>query len=281
MLKTLAGLFCASMLFACGAPLSSNDDSDIQIKGGYTAASDSYYAKVVVGIATPTYVLRGMTFCSGSFIEENVILTAAHCVTPDESSTHFPVNNFRIVSGVTKPEWTVFNVKTIGWNENYDSNSTVNDDPTAPNDLALIYVEGANPFTVDVAWDKEVKLNDKIALSGFGTIDGRTATGTLRWVYQFVTGLDPVKKRVDIAKRTQNNAQGACGGDSGGPMFVIGPKGKLEQRGVLSIGTVNPRTGECLAWNSYTDLSYYKDWYIQAKDKLMNAVEEGSSVVKL
>lgn len=269
------------ILTACGQ----QEMSDINILHGHEATSDDVVTNHVVALTNRSLAARNKSYCSGTLIQDRLLITAAHCVA-NEQGTDFMMETSSVkISFGTKVSQTN-DISIQGFHAQYDARATTRPEMNfPPNDLALILtkepLEGVIPAPI---YSSQVRRGDTIRLSGYGVTVGPYAgndTGILRWVDVPVLKLDGNKYRIDAGKRAAdwNNAQGACSGDSGGPSFLI-RKGTPYLTGVLSIGQMNRRY-QCNGWNSYTDLSHYGEWLENAIEKIFKAEAEGQETVRL
>ena len=261
--KGIVSAVALMLLSSCGA---GSSGADLHIKGGEQVPEGSVLSQYVVGLSKPDMIANGNTFCSGSLISSRVVLTAAHCVTADKETLHFPKEQFRVVIGRDVASAKVVPIDLIGWHASYDPEGTVSSTSIEPpNDVALIRLKEPQEGPYVRLSQFLPEEGENVLLSGWGTTNGVSGTGILRYVIQRVTFLDLERSRIETANRQEDNAQGACGGDSGGPLFRSDRAGDVLQAGILSIGTMNPITGYCYAWNAWTSVSDYLPWINSGK----------------
>lgn len=151
--------------------------------------------------------------CSGTLVGDNVVLTAAHCLSAGRVEVSFASSSGE---GLIRLE----PVRTITH-------------PTR--DLAIVELpaEVAELGVVPIAIDQSdsVALNDWLQIAGFGVTE-TGAMGALRFVATSVIEVADATFRVSAERRAA-----ACFGDSGGPALVRDPEGRMVVAGVLSLGS--------------------------------------------
>ena len=224
----------------------------------------------VVSLTFKSISQYGKSYCTGSLIEPDLVLTAAHCVTEKGKKAFPPLSYVDACFGI-ETGYDCRAAKSIKWHEKYRPADTTSGKDVAANDIALVRLR--NPFynysSIPIVRDYELRKGDPVVLKGYGLrvgTDEDDSTGVLRTVESFVDKVDVNRQRFDIFFSESNKRVGACSGDSGGPLYGFLSDGKMAQFGVLSIGLGNA-TG-CLGWNSYTDVRYYVDWVIETAKKM-------------
>ncbi len=224
-------------------------------------------AKAIIGgvpvsqedqIAQSTVLLYGATnagsgfLCSGTILNSQFILTAAHCVVDvkamyvlftNDGSTSEKVG--QLIREKTYAR-TVTNVK-----HNIDYPNTALGSSYPHNDIGLVKYAGGipagfRPVTIlnPSVMAKFVKPQQSVVIAGFGQRGGDGKESGLLYKNE-------VKIQTSYAKTVIVGEPGssACHGDSGGPAFVsVG--GKLYQWGVLSRGEPG-----CTSTATYTPLT--------------------------
>jgi hypothetical protein len=207
------------------------------IINGTPVTADQVLAKSVVGLmmngefdGRDNFWIQG---CTGTVLNKNFILTAAHCVKGQNSSdlaVNFSLNSVTFkeqlnpATRITDIEnkFTIRKVKSFAIHPLYDGSGS--------HDVALILLDGETPadsVPVQILPDQYVDLannkttfdlqNIEVILMGFGLIseDPSTDTEILR-----VTTV-PAVFNEQFVITDQTKGTGGCNGDSGGPAFFI------------------------------------------------------------
>ncbi|KAL0962755.1 hypothetical protein UPYG_G00344930 [Umbra pygmaea] len=234
----------------CGMP-----PLNTKIVGGQDAASGSWPWQVSLQSA-------GFHFCGGSLINNQWVLTAAHCF----SSTHA---NLKVVLGLqnlqgSNPNSVSQTVSQIIVNPNYNSD-------TQDNDLCLLKLSSPVTFTNFIrpvclaAPGSTFYAGTTTWVTGWGNIGtgvSLPAPSNLQEVSIPVVGNRRCNCNYGVGGITTNMicaglaGKDSCQGDSGGPM-VSQQGGRWIQAGIVSFGK------GCALANFpgvYTRVSQYQDW---------------------
>lgn len=204
------------------------------INGGKKVAASDPVAKSTVMLETDRQ------YCSATIIRENMLLTAAHCLSENEPwiLIHF--------SGLEGAE----SRKTSRFLRHEDYQDL---QETTRNDLALVFFDGGLPegmLPVSILpLDKDLEIGDELEVAGYGrgSPQGVLAKISLK-VGDFINSKT-------LIKFFQTAQSGICHGDSGGPAFKI-VNGSLYLAGVASYANEI----DCSAYSVYTKATNYINW---------------------
>jgi Trypsin len=238
-LLTLALAFLASPAFA--------------IVGGGGAPSEQIARAIVTVIGS-----RG-TFCSGTMIAQDIVLTAAHCVLP---GADYKV----ILPGETPPR--LLDVKRTASHPGFSVQAILAHRASA--DVALLQLkaplpQGKSPAPLGAPL-MPVQPGARLTIAGVGVAtrgDGKTG-GSIRAAELAVTG-KPGTLQIRLADPLTNNVReglGACTGDSGAPAFEM-QAGRAVIIGVVSWSTGASNSAGCGGLTGVTPLVLYRDWILR------------------
>lgn len=267
-----------ALLVGCG-PAQDERTSDVKILRGELIKEGQNDARRQSTVALTTDVARSgstsslmgqnKSFCSGTVIAKNVIVTAAHCLEKFDPKTRtkqglmLPKESNYIVSFDTTVNadgrWIA--AKKVIPHPDWDPASTLSPVSKAvPNDIGLIILsedvpDSAKPVKIANA-NLELPKKTPVYLAGYGVTLKRSKpdTGKLRQVTVKFKSSNSKRKAFSVGKFFR----GACAGDSGGPAYVkVGSE--LQLAGATSTGV--EIFGYCIGiHNNYTDVRQYSDW---------------------
>ena len=189
--------------------------------------------------------------CSGTVISPTVVLTAAHCVSPDVVGTG---NTFYVLTANDLTDKThpspKLTVKETHFDPAFDIKQVFNG-----HDIAVVILD--TPTTIKpIPWNKDVMADSlkgqPTRLVGYGLSDsfGETGAGIKRQVSVKLNSFDGLF----VKTGTLIPWKGICSGDSGGPVLMkIGGVEKVV--GVNSFGIIY-----CLSESSSTRVDIYKSF---------------------
>jgi hypothetical protein len=211
-----------------------------------------------VGRSVITIVGSRGNSCSGALIAPKVVLTAAHCVQPGA--------DYKIVEyGAGQPQ--LKEIRKIAIHPAFNMQAMMAHRATA--DVALLQLEmppaGKSPSLLG-APSIPIPVGSRFTIAGIGVTvrgDGRSG-GTIRVAGLVATGKPGTLqiRLVDPVGQGLRDGLGACGGDSGGPVF------EDRQGGPAIIGVISWTTGPngsdgCGGMTGVTPLTLYRDWILQ------------------
>jgi V8-like Glu-specific endopeptidase len=240
------------------------------IVGGSAAEIEDYPWQVAL-VRAGNYTAKSVQFCGGSIINEEWILTAAHCL--DDFSNANEISIAYGMGSLEEDDNTISYVEVEAFylHPNYD-------DQSQDNDIALIKLAspiptGATAQIISYATSNTTDIEAdgySSYVTGWGNMSGED--GGSDFPDQLMAAEVPV---VSNTRANRNNSYGgaitdgmlvagfmdggidACQGDSGGPLAAQDADGKWVQIGVVSWGYGCARANYP---GVYARVSYYQDW---------------------
>jgi hypothetical protein len=205
------------------------------------------------------------TFCTGTAIARDLVLTAAHCVLPGAA--------YKFVDVVAGKPPLLQDVATVVAHPGFDLKTFVANRATA--DVALL--KFAQPLPAGIlpaalaGARSRVAVNEAFVVLGYGvTLRGNNKSGgTLRRADLVATGVpgNLQLRLVDPATRGERPGLGACTGDSGGPVFQD-VNGQRQIVGVVSWSTGPRLAPGCGGLTGITPIELYRGWIMDTARKL-------------
>ncbi len=257
-------------------------DENVGVINGTVVGRNSPLAKSLVFVVQR--VRGGATICTGSLVDSNIILTAAHCV--DEAKEIEDVEIWFSPQPVCDLENKSVDRKKadeVIVHRGYQGSSRRIQD-----DLALVRISGAAPSgkrTMKLAKEfLKMSPRSEIYVAGYGKTkeyDVEDKNDPLLR-YTKVKPLDTERGSNDESSSVlfldQSGGSSVCAGDSGGPAMMRDPKGILRQIGVASY-VFNPADPDaaCSYGVAYTSVTKYKDWIQTVYKTLANQYTLGKT----
>jgi hypothetical protein len=212
------------------------------------------------------YYISGPYLCGGSIIDQNWVVTAAHC-TKDSNGNPIPASSMQIkVGSSTTSGGKVYNVSNVIVHSGFNSQTLIND-------IALLKIAGpinytnATPIKLVSPYDVAAGATDPGVMSwvtGWGLIrvNPQTLPSNLQMVQlpivsnaqaAIVWGTIP---STDIMAGYLTGNKDACNGDSGGPL-VVPVNNEYKLAGLVSWGSSN-----CDTYGGYTSVSALETWIL-------------------
>jgi secreted trypsin-like serine protease len=233
------------------------------------AAAHALAGGAAADTKTPRHVVMIVgshgTFCTGTAVARDLILTAAHCVQPG--------SDYKFLDFDAAKQPLLRDIAKIAIHPQFSLQTLFAHRATA--DVALLKLAQPLPATIVpaplVAPRPPVTVGETFVILGYGVTirgDGKTG-GTLRRATLVATG-QPGNlqiRLVDPAAQGERAGLGACTGDSGAPVFSE-TAGQLSIIGVVSWST-GPKAGDgCGGLTGVTPLELYRGWILETARKM-------------
>lgn len=270
MINKIVSLFTLlTLVIGCSSPHESAGEISLEnensIIGGEHTPPNSAIARSTVALVA-NFDGAPFSFCTGTLISKNLVLTATHCIANLEKDEFF------IHLGATLP--TSFDEKDLlkakSW-KTHPSYEVVYGSEGQPlsgrNDIAVIAIDGdlpksAKPVLI-ASNNRPLIPGQKVILAGFGIIEeleGPIYANELNHVEV------PIAKLLEqLIITDQTSAKGGCSGDSGGPAFV-----KIKNELVVVGITRGPHAEarDCRQYGEYTSVLNYKKFILDSAQEL-------------
>lgn len=214
-----------------------------------------------VSAANPvvTIVGSGGTFCSGTLVAPDLVLSAAHCTLPGAT--------YKIVVYGADKQPQLRDVKRVASHPDFNVQGILAHRASA--DVTLLQlaepISGRAPAPLGTP-RAPLAAGNAFTVSGVGVTirgDGRSG-GVVRAASLVATGQPGTLqiRLVDAATDNRSAGLGACTGDSGAPVFED-HDGRAVVVGVVSWSTGPNNTAGCGGLTGVTPLTLYRDWILQ------------------
>jgi len=209
-----------------------------------------------IGRSVVTIVGSRGNFCSGALIAPDLVLTAAHCVTPDAT--------YKIVAYDAQRQPTLLDIRRAALHPQFDRRGIASHRASA--DVALLQLAAPMPDRTPALLGEPrdpAAREARYTIAGIGVTrrgDGKSG-GLVRMATLTVTGR-PGRLQIrltDPAGHAAREGLGACTGDSGGPVFET-QDGRAVIVGVVSWSTGAGNSAGCGGLTGVTPLTLYRDW---------------------
>ncbi len=224
----------------------------IQIIGGEEVIQSDPIAQSTVAITIKGYFGDGI--CTGSIIDHDIILTAAHCIK----------NKMTISFDVEQGKNTVPVNRAIKHSEYKDYASGFGSPTKDRNDVALLHFSGGIPAGYRIAKllpvERSLKVGEEVSLAGYGIRDINDPNGdTSGRLYKTnVTIADPNYSNTEV-KFDSSHGHSDCFGDSGGPAFIV------DNNDYYLFGVTNWGDEKCKEFSIYAKINPYREWIEKTK----------------
>ncbi|MGI8525862.1 MAG: S1 family peptidase [Pseudolabrys sp.] len=209
------------------------------------------------------------TFCTGAAIARDLILTAAHCVSPGAE--------YKLVEFDAAHAPQFLDVRSVSRHPQFNLQTLMAHRATA--DVALLKIAMPLPATIIPAplgnSGQAPQAGERYTVTGYGLAvrhDPKTG-GTLRAAQLVATGKpgNLQIRLVDPATGGASAGLGACTGDSGAPVYQgNAPAGQLV--GVVSWSTGPKLAGGCGGLTGVTPITLYRGWILDEARRLGSAL---------
>ncbi|XP_015602537.1 brachyurin [Cephus cinctus] len=236
------------------------DKIESRIVGGLPAEPGQFPYQIGLQLQTTA----GNYFCGGSILNEEWILTAAHCV--DLPGTVVIILGAHNVSTVENTQKRIV-AEEIIIHKNWDSS-------LIRNDIAVVRLSEKIEFNdriQPVRLPKKSKVSSTFA-SATGTVSGwgldsdssNSISPVLRWVQNnIMTNFLCNIYYIGVVQSSNiclsgSGGRSTCSGDSGGPLVITDTDGEVTQVGIVSFGIA---LGCEIGWPGvFTRVTSYLDW---------------------
>jgi len=206
--------------------------------------------------------------CGGSLIEDDLVLTAAHCVEFQPDPAVFKVivgSHYRESSNSSASVQETINVIKVTYHSEYSSNTLKHDVALLELETPITPSDEVNTVCLPENRQDQISPGTDCFITGWGrTIGGGDAADVLQQAVLPVADHTTCRRKMQPVSKVYKGpmlcaggqGKGGCQGDSGGPL-VCEENGKWVLRGVVSWGTYM-----CLTeyYTVFARVSNYVSW---------------------
>ncbi len=255
------------------------EHSDSIIGGSKVKVSDTAAQSTVAIYIYKYNKLR--QHCSGTLIDKQIVLTAAHCIEDHAKKNNMTVDQFikqirigfglPVVDSLKNKNIKIIRAEKAIVHEQY----VVDQIPSSGEfyDIALIKLASPSPKNfkpVRLAESKDLYVGGAIVVAGYGVIDRQEQpTTTLKMVNLEVGNTE--QSKTQFSYDTNKNI-GFSSGDSGGPAYVENQDGGYSVLGIVSWNLSFALSFGYFSWidtGVLTNVPYFADWIKENSEKLL------------